>query len=143
MKLYASRPHEVDVRLRRFVAILEGPFLFRLSPKHLVISVGIERRVDVDQVDALFRQLRKLVEVIATVDDPGIDKGGRFCLHVHKHYPIASRKSSSVTEGPLKANRNFACFAAIPQFLVSTPTFSVITQPRSASRNFATFTFSR
>jgi hypothetical protein len=43
--------HVVDVRLRGLVPVLKGSFLLGLAPKHFVITVGVERRVYVDQVN--------------------------------------------------------------------------------------------
>ena len=70
---HTTRPHDVDVGSRRFVPIFKGALLFRLTPKHLVISVGIERRVDVDQIDALIWKPAELVDAVPTTDDLRID----------------------------------------------------------------------
>ena len=53
----AARAHELDVGLGGLVAILEGALLLRLAPEDFVVAVRVERRVDVDQVDAGVRQL--------------------------------------------------------------------------------------
>ncbi len=45
-----------------------------LAPKDFVVAVRIERRVDVDEVDAALRQLAQLLQVIAAVDDAGVDE---------------------------------------------------------------------
>jgi hypothetical protein len=50
-ELRAAGAHGVDVRLRGGVAVLVGPLLLRLAPEHLVVAVGVERRIDVDQVE--------------------------------------------------------------------------------------------
>src|SRR5207302_1325247 len=42
----------------------------------LVVAVGVEGRVDVDQVDAGVGELFQLVEVVAAVDDAGVEEGG-------------------------------------------------------------------
>ena len=73
----AARAHVVDVGLRAGVAVLEGPLLLGLAPEDLVVAVAVERRIDVDQVHALIRQLLDLVEAVAAIDDPRIQKGGR------------------------------------------------------------------
>jgi hypothetical protein len=47
------------------------------QPKHiknLVIPVGIEWRVDVDEVDAGIGQLLELFQIVAAVDDPRVEK---------------------------------------------------------------------
>jgi hypothetical protein len=69
----ASRAYVVDVGPGRLVPVLEGPFFLRLPPENLVVAVAVERRVDVDEVDAAVRQLAKLVEVVAAVDDARVD----------------------------------------------------------------------
>jgi hypothetical protein len=52
---------------------LKRPLLLGLAPKNLVIAVRVERRIDVDQVDAAGGELAKLVQAVATVDDAGVD----------------------------------------------------------------------
>ena len=56
--------------------VFEAAFLFRLAPEDFVVAVRIERRVDVDEVDAAIRQLAELFEVVAAVDDARVDKRG-------------------------------------------------------------------
>ena len=52
---------------------------FRISfTEDFIVAIRIERRVDVDQIDAGVRQFGKLFEVVAAVDDAGIDEGGRL-----------------------------------------------------------------
>ena len=82
MQLDAARAHVLDVRLRRFVAVFERTFFLRLAPEDLVVPVGVERRVNVDQIDTRLRQLAELVEIIAAINDPRIDQRrsfGGFC----------------------------------------------------------------
>ena len=57
----AARPHEVDVCLGRFMTVLKRAFLFGLAPEHFVVSIGVERRIDIDQIDTAVRQLAKAV----------------------------------------------------------------------------------
>jgi hypothetical protein len=47
--------------------------LLRLAPEHLVIPIRVERRIDVDEIHAAVRQLPQLFEIVAAVNDPGID----------------------------------------------------------------------
>lgn len=54
--------------------VLESPLLLGLAPEHLVVPVAVERRVDVDQIDAAIRQLAQLVEIVAAVDDAGVEQ---------------------------------------------------------------------
>ena len=70
----APGPHVVDVRLRGGVAVLERPLLLRLAPEDFVVSVGVERRVDVDQVDAGIGQVLQLLQAVAAVDDAGVEQ---------------------------------------------------------------------
>ena len=63
-ELDAARAHVVDVGLCAGVAVLEGALLLRLAPEDFVIAVGVERRIDVDQVNALIGELGKLFEVV-------------------------------------------------------------------------------
>ena len=71
----AAGAHEVDVGLGGGVAVLEGALLLGLAPEDLVVAVGVEGRVDVDEVHAGVGELAELVEVVAAVDDAGIDQG--------------------------------------------------------------------
>jgi hypothetical protein len=73
MQLDAPRAHVLDVRFGRFVAVCERTLLFRLAPEDFVITVRVERRVDIDQIDAALRQLAQLLEVIAAINDARID----------------------------------------------------------------------
>ena len=56
------------------MSILERAFLFRLAPKDFVVAIRVERRVDVDQMDARVRQFAHLLEIIAAVDDPRVNE---------------------------------------------------------------------
>src|SRR5262245_6877799 len=47
-----------------------------LRPENLVVAVGVERRVNVDEVNALVGELGELFEIVAAVDDAGVDEGG-------------------------------------------------------------------
>jgi hypothetical protein len=73
----AAGPHEFDIGLGGGVAVIEGAFFFGFAPEDLVVAIGIERRVDVDEVHAMVGELFELVEVVAAVDDAGIDEGRR------------------------------------------------------------------
>jgi hypothetical protein len=70
----AARAHVVDVGLRGLVAVLEGALLLRLAPEDLVVAVRVERRVEVDQVDAGVGQVAELFEAVAAVDDARVDQ---------------------------------------------------------------------
>ena len=49
------------------MAVFEGSFFFRLAPEDFVVAVGVEQRIDVDQVNAVVGQLGELFEVVAAV----------------------------------------------------------------------------
>ena len=71
----AAGSHEFDIGLGGGVAVFEGAFFFGFAPEDLVVAVGVEGRVDVDEVQAMVGELGELVEVVAAVDDAGIDEG--------------------------------------------------------------------
>jgi hypothetical protein len=73
-QFYATGPHEVDVGFCGFMAILEGALFFCLAPENLIIPVGIERWIDVAQINASVRKFAELVKAVPTVNDLGIDK---------------------------------------------------------------------
>jgi hypothetical protein len=55
-----------------------GYFRSCLAPEDLVVPVRVERRIDIDQIDAAVWQLAELIEIIATVNDARIHERGRF-----------------------------------------------------------------
>src|SRR5438552_1846790 len=75
-ELNAAGAHVFDVGLGAGVAVLEGTLFLGLAPEDLVVAVGVEGRVDVDQVDAGVGQALELFEAVAAVDDAGVDEGG-------------------------------------------------------------------
>ena len=57
------------------------------------MAVRIERRVDVDQIDARVGQLSKLLEIVPAINDTSIDDRGRFWLsfrHRSEHRSAAT-----------------------------------------------------
>jgi hypothetical protein len=86
MQLDAARAHVFDVCLGRFVPVFKRAFLFRLAPEDFVVPVRIERRVDIDQIDAAVWQLAELFEIIAAVNDARIDERRGFGWHTG-NYP--------------------------------------------------------
>jgi len=75
--LHTAGAHVFDVGLRAGVAVFEGAFFFRFAPEDFVVAVGIERRIDVDQVDAGVGEFGELFEVVAAVDDAGVEQRRR------------------------------------------------------------------
>jgi hypothetical protein len=55
------------------VAVFERASFLSLAPEDLIIAVGVKRRVDIDKVNAAVGEFFKLVEVVAAIDDAGID----------------------------------------------------------------------
>lgn len=49
-----------------------------LAPEDFVVSVGVEGGIDVNEVDAGVGEFLELGEVVATVDDAGVEEGGGF-----------------------------------------------------------------
>ena len=74
-QLHTARAHKINVSGGRGVAIFKRPFLFRLSPEDFIVAVGIEWRVNVDQINTLIWKALELVQAIATIDDLGIEEG--------------------------------------------------------------------
>ncbi len=66
----------IDVGLGAGVAVVERSLLLALAPEDLVVAVAVEGRVDVDEVDAVVGELGQLLEVVAAVDDAGVEEGG-------------------------------------------------------------------
>ena len=77
----AAWAHEVDVGAGRGVAIGKGPLLLGFPPKHLVVAVGVEGRVEVGQVNAGVRQLGQFLDVVPAVDDAGVHQWGSAFDH--------------------------------------------------------------
>ena len=77
-ELHAARAHVVNVSLGVLVAVGKGTLLPGLAPKDLVIAVGVERRVNVNQVNAGAEQFGELFQIVAAIDDAGVQKGGGF-----------------------------------------------------------------
>src|SRR5580700_3785673 len=69
----AARPHVVDVGLCGLMAVLKSALFFRLSPKHFVVPVRVERRIDVDKINAFSGKLAKLVVTVPAVNNSSID----------------------------------------------------------------------
>ena len=77
-ELHAARAHVVNVGAGGFVAVFKGAFLLGLAPKDFVVAVGVEGRVNVNQIHAGVGQLGELFQIVAAVNDAGVEEGGRF-----------------------------------------------------------------
>ena len=60
------------------MAVFEGALLLGLAPEDFVVAVRVERRVDVDQIHARGGQLPELFEIVAAIDDAGVDQAEGF-----------------------------------------------------------------
>ncbi len=74
VQLAAARSHVLDVGLGRFMPICEAAFLLRLAPENFVIAVRVERRIDINEIRASVRQFLELIEVIAAINNAGVDQ---------------------------------------------------------------------
>ena len=79
-ELHAARAHVVNVSLGVLVAVFKGALLLGLAPKDLVVAVGVEGRVNVNQVHAGVGQLGELFQIVAAINDAGVEEGGGFQL---------------------------------------------------------------
>lgn len=64
------------------VPVIEGALFFSLAPEDFIVSIGVKRRVDVDQIEASIGQLRKLLDVVPAINDASVHHGRRF------HFPV-------------------------------------------------------
>ncbi len=87
----AAGAHVIDVRLRAGVAIFEGSRRggLGLAPEDFAQLLNRAIRVeglfdlltpgiDVDQIDAMIRQILQLLQTVATIDDAGVEQGRRL-----------------------------------------------------------------
>ena len=59
------------------MAIFEGAFFLGFAPEDFVIAVRVERWIDVDQIHASIGQFGELVDIIAAIDDAGVEQRRR------------------------------------------------------------------
>ena len=55
--------------------VFKGALLLGLAPKDLVVAVGVERRVNIGEVNAGVGQLFELFQIIAAINDAGVEEG--------------------------------------------------------------------
>jgi len=68
----------LTVRGMMVLPVFEGAFFLCFAPEDLVVAVGVEGRVDIDEVDTFIGELFQLVEVVAAIDDTRIEEGRWF-----------------------------------------------------------------
>ena len=71
-QLHAARAHVVNVSLGVLVPVFKGALLLGFAPKDFVVAVRVERRVDVNEIDALRGQFFQLLQIVAAIDDAGV-----------------------------------------------------------------------
>ena len=74
-ELHAARAHVVNVSLGVLVAVFKGALLLGFTPEDLVVAVGVEGRVNVNQIHAGIRQLGELFQIVAAINDAGVEDG--------------------------------------------------------------------
>ena len=70
------------------MAVIEGAFFLCLAPEDLIVAVRIKRRVDINQVNAFVGEFFQLFEVIAAVNDAGIDERRPYTLSSDRICPL-------------------------------------------------------
>ena len=60
------------------MAVFKGALLLGLAPKDFVVAVGVEGRVNVNQIHIGVGQLGELFQIVATVNDAGVEEGRGF-----------------------------------------------------------------
>ena len=55
--------------------VFKGALIFGLAPKDFVVAVGVERRVNVNQINAGAGQFGELFQIVAAINNAGIEKG--------------------------------------------------------------------
>jgi len=80
-ELHAARAHVVNVSLGVLVAVFKGALLLGLAPEvraglaTIVVAVGVEGRVNVNQIHAGSGQLGELFQIVAAINDAGVEEG--------------------------------------------------------------------
>lgn len=78
MQLNRAIAHPVHVVANAALpAVFERADLGLVAPDHLVAAVREERRVEVDKVDALSRELAEATQVVVAVEDARLEVGDR------------------------------------------------------------------
>jgi len=77
-ELHAARAHVVNVSPGVLVAVFKGALPLGLAPKDFVVAVGVEGRVNVNQIHAGVGQLGELFQIVAAINHSGVGEGGGF-----------------------------------------------------------------
>ena len=75
-ELDAARAHVVNVSLGVLAAVFKRALLLGLVPKNCVVAVGVEGRLNVNEVNAGVRQLGELFQIVAAINDAGVQQHG-------------------------------------------------------------------
>ena len=59
------------------MAVFKRSLFLGFAPEDFVVAIGVERRIDVDQINAGIGQLGELFEIVAAVDDARVEQGRR------------------------------------------------------------------
>ena len=63
------------------MAVFERALLFGLAPEDFVIAVGVEGRVNIDEVNAGVGQFLELLKIVAAVNDTRVHEGRGTAPH--------------------------------------------------------------
>ncbi len=74
-QFHATRAHVVNVGFGGFVAVIKGALLFCFAPENFVVAVGVERRVDVNEINASRGKFLELFQVIAAINNARVEEG--------------------------------------------------------------------
>jgi len=79
-QLHAARAHVVNVTPDVLVAVFKGALLLGLAPDCAsqaltVVAVGVEGRVNVNQIHAGIGQLGELFQIVAAINHAGVEEG--------------------------------------------------------------------
>jgi hypothetical protein len=74
-QLHATRASRSGgIGLGGFMAVFKGALHLGLAPKNLVVAVGVEGRVNVNQVHAGVGQLGELFQIVTAINDAGVEQ---------------------------------------------------------------------
>ena len=79
-ELDAARAHVVNVSLGVLVAVFKGALLLGLAPENFVVAIGVEGRINVNQIHAGVGQLGELFQIVAAINHAGVEEGRRTTL---------------------------------------------------------------